>query len=174
MGSTLVWPIFTPTTVSYTTSGASGTETAPAGATQVRIGVWGGGAGGFDGDSLTGGDGGTSGAYVESVYSITSGQTLNYSVGAGGAANQLGGLSNVTSGSKTITSLVADGEVGSGGNVSNTPGNSGGLASGATGGTGGVAITGFNSASYGGGGGGGNRIGNGNPGSSGAVVFYYT
>lgn len=135
---------FSPTTVIRSTG--SGTETAPAGATNVVIGAWGGGhAGASTGRWDTGGaNGGDSGGYVQSSYSITGGQTLNYSVGSEGYYSGTSVItptaSTVTSGTKTITSISAGTTV-SGGNQENTSGNAGQPSYGFIGGNGGAAIS---------------------------------
>lgn len=93
------------TTNTYDTPG-NGSITAPAGATRVRIKIWGAGGGG--GASAIpaaggGGGGGGSGAYVEKVLPVTGGATQYfYTVGSGGA----GGLS--TAGTDGGDSSVQD------------------------------------------------------------------
>lgn len=170
---------FSPILRDYT-SGSSVTETAPIGCSQVRICVWSGGNGGDAGDGVGGGDGGDSGSYCESVYSITGGQTLVYTVGTGGAGGtypvgvgSAGGASSVSSGTATITTMSADAAP-SGGNVANTYPNAGGLAVGPGGGAGGAAIVGWSGYSAGAGGAGGSRFAAGGAGGSGRVIFYYT
>ncbi|MCR6496223.1 hypothetical protein LJB71_08335 [Thermomonas sp. S9] len=170
---------FTPVLRDYT-SGSSVTETAPSGCSQVRICVWSGGSGGDAGDGAVGGDGGDSGSYCESVYSISGGQTLMYTVGAGGTggaypagAGNAGGTSTVTSGTATITTMSATAAP-SGGNVTNTYPNVGGLAVGPGGGAGGTAIVGWSGYSAGAGGAGGARFTAGQSGAAGRVIFYYT
>lgn len=170
---------FSPVLRDYT-SGSSVTETAPSGCSQVRICVWSGGNGGNAGDGVAGGAGGDSGSYCESVYSITGGQTLVYTVGAGGTGGTYpagigtaGGTSTVASGTATITTMSAAASP-SGGNVANTYPNAGGLAVGIGGGTGGAAIVGWSGYSAGAGGAGGARFGAGQSGAAGRVIFYYT
>ena len=92
----------------------SGTETAPAGASKVRIWViGGGGAGAYRDGVMPNGYGGASGAGCESEYAVSGGQTINYSLGYGGQAtltsSGFGGLSSVTSGSLSITTMQAEG-----------------------------------------------------------------
>ncbi len=112
------------------TTGSSATETAPAGCSNVLIGVWGGGGagGGCGRFSGVGGDGGSAGGFAYSSYAISGGQTLTYTVGAGGTVSGLtsnpGGASSVSSGTKTITTMTANGGAANGG--------SGGSASGGT------------------------------------------
>lgn len=178
---------FTPTTRIYSvfqSFATTGTETVPSGATSVTIEVWGaGGPGGqpyYDGSQYDSGGGGGGGSYCRSVYSVSGGDTLAYSAAGYDSVN-----CTVSSGSKTITTLVGKrGAAGSsasygvpgtagggygatGGNVVNQTGNS------ASGGTPGSAITGLSSAAYGDGGSGDN-IGSTTPGSQGAVIFRYT
>lgn len=141
-----------PVVHSYTSG--SGTETVPSGGyTQVVIEVKGGGAGpsqtGFT-DAYANGGGG--GGYSRSVYSVTAGQTINYSVGSVGGTNlnsngTQGGASSVTSGTLSITAMTANGGLGaanngvggtaSGGNQANITG-----ASGTNGGPGGASTAG--------------------------------
>jgi hypothetical protein len=168
---------------------ASGTETIPAGASNVYIEAWGSGGGGRGG--LGGGGGG--GAYVASTYACSGGQTLSWavnSVGAGGtqpSGNGLaGGPTTVTSGTLTITSISAAGGGGgvtaggpggtpaTGGNVTNTAGNAGASNASAPSAPGGTAIVGVNYAGAGAGGVGGDTGVNGVAGHAGAVAFYYT
>lgn len=187
-------PAFTPVTRIY--SSGSGTDTAPAGATNVVIAVWGGGASGEGVSRYTtsGGYGGGAGGYSQSTYAIAGGQTLNYTVGGGGASAGIvinpGSASSVTSGTKAITTMTANGAgstvggTASGGNQLNTKGGNGGAGEttvGGSGGPGGTPVTGWNSSSAGAGGAGAD--GNtdtpganmpGTAGSGGKVIFYYT
>jgi hypothetical protein len=167
-------PAFAPILRDYTTPVASATDTAPNGATQVRICVWGGGNAGYGGDGVFGGSGGDSSGYAESVYQITGGQTLVYTVGAGGSGGA-GAASQVTSGSKTITAITASSATQSGGNVLNAPGNPGAQSYDTSGGAGGAAVVGWGGYSAGAGGAGGSAFSvNGSPGQNGRVIFYYT
>lgn len=182
---------FTPVLRTYT-SGTAVTETAPTGASNVLIAVWGGGGGGGGGydDSEFGypvnGCGGGGGAYCESSYSISGGQTLTYTVGFGGNGGLFGGssgtLSSVSSGTRAITTMTANpgqggtrvqvglGGTASGGTTTNTSGNDGSID-----GTGADGILGFNSVSAGAGGDAGFGQGDaGLPGEVGTVIFYYT
>lgn len=118
--------------------GATGTETAPDGASKVRIWVIGaGGAGGYIGYGITDPYSGASGGAVESEYAISPGQTVNWSLGLGGAATAstagFGTASTVTSGTLSITTMLAEGgnsgtgtigaAGGTGGNIQNLTGN---------------------------------------------------
>ena len=180
--------VFTPVTRTYTT-GTAATETAPTGATNVIIAVWGGGGGGAGGwfsDSDEAGGGGGAGGYSQSSYSITGGQTLIYTVGSFGIGGSYGnaGLSNganssVSSGTKSITTMIGNGGIrgilidggaggsASGGTTTNTSGGSGGIPDPGT------NVIGFNS-NVGGGGGNGGFGGAGGDGAAGKIIFYYT
>lgn len=117
--------------------GATGTETAPDGASKVRIWViGGGGAGGYMNSGTPNPYSGASGGAVESEYSISPGQTLNWSLGIGGVATSttagFGTASTVTSGTLSITTMLAEGgnsgtgaivaASGTGGNIQNLTG----------------------------------------------------
>ena len=159
----------------YTTAGA-GTETIPAGVTTCTIEVW--GATGHNGISFnggggnfSGGGGSGSGGYSRTVVNVSGagGQTMNYTVGAGGlgGAGSQGGSSIVSSGTFTVPTMTSTGGfiggsapnlstggiggaggTASGGNAVNTPGNAGGNgvnnAGGGAAGTGGAGIPGIN------------------------------
>lgn len=188
---------FTPVQRTYT-SGSSITETAPTGASNVIVAIWGAGGGGSRGTgtvaqgNMESGSGGGSGGYVQTSTAISGGQTLVYSVGVGGAGGSgvgaaAGTNSTVSSGSKAITSMTSGGGgpgtgglsgtggaggSASGGTVANTVGDSGGDWSF---GDGGNPVVGWNSNSAGRGGNASNNSGtNGNPGAAGQVIFYYT
>ena len=103
------------------------------GCTTVTITAAGGGASGgaVDRWSRNGAGGGGAGGLAVSTYAIAPGQTLNYSVGIGGRPtgpleSLPGNASSVSSGSKSITSLLANG----GSTASGTAGGAGGTASG--------------------------------------------
>lgn len=94
--------------------GASGTETAPDGASKVRIWViGGGGAGGFADSGTPNPYSGASGGAAESEYVVSGGQTLNWSLGVGGVATAstagFGTASTVSSGTLSITTMLAEG-----------------------------------------------------------------
>lgn len=177
----------------YTTG--SGTEVVPNGSSTVTIEVWGGGGGGGAGGAgCTGanGDGGGSGAYTTITLAVVPGQTLNYSVGLGGAKGSFpngfgfpGTDSTVTSGTMTITTLTAPhglgtsngspgagGAIGTGGST-NLPGNAGTL--GTATGAGGAAVSGIYDSAGGGGNGGTAGVGvSGTPGNPGECLFRYS
>jgi hypothetical protein len=170
------------------TSG-SGTETIPnTSFAFVDIEKWDGGAdGGFGRPRppppifISGGGGG--GGYSVATYPITGhiGETISYSVGAGGRGRigtttrgMPGGITTVSSGTFTITAMGASspasgGDIGIGGagsvptgGATNTNGNPG-----TSGGIGGAAIAGAQGNAYGAGG------AEASPGANGAVIFYY-
>ena len=106
-------PSFTPVFRQYIGPG-SGTDTAPAGASKVRIWlVGGGGAGAYRDGVMPNGYGGASGAGCESEYAVSGGQTINSSLGYGGQAaptsSGFGGDSSVSSGSLSIATMNARG-----------------------------------------------------------------
>lgn len=172
---------FTPSTVNTTTSG---TQTVPAGATNVVIELWGNGGGGGGGGG--GRDGGGAGGYSRSTYACSGGQTISYTRGAAGTAGSAaggnggtGGTSNVVSGTLTITQMNANGGGGgtagggtgggaSGGNVVNTTGGS------TTTQLGGTGITGINGGPHGRGGDAGVAGEPGTQGEIGRLILRYT
>jgi hypothetical protein len=90
---------------------SSGTFTIPTGKTTIKITVVGGGGGGATGQEFRGcsggGGGGTSMKYFTSV---TPGNTLSVTIGAGGTAGGgTGGTSSVASGTQSITTIQATG-----------------------------------------------------------------
>ncbi len=107
-----------------TTTGA-GSFTVPCGVTSLTVECWGGGgAGGGTTSNPGAGGGGGGGAYVINTITVTPGQVINYTVGAGGATGTGNGGNG---GNTTFSTLTANG-------------GSGGLsfANGGTGGTGGT------------------------------------
>jgi len=183
----------------YTTPGTA-TETIPAGVTTLVIEVWGGSGGGGSGvnggfPTFTGGGGGGSGGYSRTSINV-SGQatkTMQYTVGAAGAVSSSGGLSQVVSGTFTLTTMTANGGAGggnaspgvggtggpggsaSGGTAVNTTGNAGTAGTQGSPGTTGVGGAGVPGINYGGlSGGNGGAITVGTAGGVGAVVFSYT
>jgi hypothetical protein len=187
----------------YTTG--TGTETVPSGYNTVTIEVWGGGGGGGNGrlarpspPLYAGGGGGGAGGYCRSVVTVTGlgGDTVTYSVGAGGAIATIGTLSSVTAGTLAMTTMTASPGAGGasasgfasgaggaggaavGGTVVNTTGGSGqagyqtsdGSGTGAAGGQ----VTGLFGSGGGGGMGGGGSPAAGNVGLSGLIIFSYS
>ncbi|MEW5675007.1 T9SS sorting signal type C domain-containing protein [Flavobacterium enshiense] len=158
------------TTDNITTVG-SGTWTVPAGVTSITIRAWGGGgAGGGSTTDNKGGSGGGGGGHTTNTFTVTPGQVIPYTIGAGGT-NTVGGA-GTSGGNTTILTLTANGGVGGGADKS-TPG-AGGTATGGTntsGGNGSIGNTkgnaGGNGAATGGTGGAGNVSDNpGNPGNA--------
>jgi len=181
---------------------ASGTFTIPNGITRVKVTLvgGGGGAGGGQDDGCTneaGGGGGGGGTATKWFTSLTPGNTLTVTRGAGGAGSTYnsssygvtGGTSSVSSGTETITTVSATGGAGgqfgatgggaggaggtgSGGdlNPSGGGGSKGGVGGGSSLGGGGGAPSGAGGL-YGGGGGGGNTSGTGGAGANGIVFF---
>ncbi|VXC40134.1 conserved exported hypothetical protein [Flavobacterium sp. 9AF] len=100
----------------------------PCDVTSVTIEAWGaGGAGGAADNNPNGGSGGGGGGYSSRTFTVTPGQTITYSVGAGGiGGNNNGG----DGGDTTILTLTANGGTG-GGQNQGTPG-TGGTATGGT------------------------------------------
>ena len=127
----------------YSVTGVFGTETVPAGATNVVIEIWGAGGGGGGGSIVRGGGGGGGGSYCRSSYACSGGQTMAYTgsqSGVPGNTDTTGGAGSTTvvsSGTLTITTLTANG--GSGG-ISATLGGVGGA--GAVASTGGNQVNG--------------------------------
>lgn len=110
-----------PRSVSVLTSGTAATYTVPAGINRLKVraqGPGGGGGGGDGGSSQVGvGRGGYAGAYAEKIYSVTPGQTLTYTVPAGGAGGAAGNNAG-TDGGNTLFD--------EGGSVVTAPGGTGG------------------------------------------------
>jgi hypothetical protein len=183
----------TGTTHTYTSG--SGTETVPSGYNHLTIEVWGSGAGGggYAGSGDPGGGGGGGGGYCRTVFTVTGlgGDTVTYSVGAGGAIEFPGNASSVTAGTLAITNMTANGGTqgangtitvpgsggpggtATGGTAVNTTGNSGAAGQvGSLGGNGGSGISGV----YGSGGAGGKGQGNitATAGQNGLIIFTYS
>ncbi|MFT3910967.1 MAG: T9SS type A sorting domain-containing protein [Ferruginibacter sp.] len=140
--------------------------TVPAGVSQIKVEVWGGGGAGGGVNSVFGtafGSGGGGGAYNTGVLNVSAGQNYTITVGAGGTAAS---DANGTAGTASSVS-------GPGGSVTANPGTGGGRRGG-TAGTGGTGT--FNGGAGGlatsqgaGGGGGGGNAGAGNAGSNSAA-----
>jgi len=189
-----------PTLVTFDFSTGSGTVTIPAAPISAVIEVWGGGGGGgfgIEGVGDNGGGGGGAGGYSKTTLALSgadAAKTILYTVGARGTGSNTpdpgntGGTSTVSSGTYTITPMIA---LGGGGGTSdaNTIQGQGGTASGGsdtnTTGTGGgfltragaAATAGVNGLQGGAGGDGGlPTIGGdtGDPGLPGRVRFVFT
>lgn len=130
-----------PTLVTFDFSTGSGTVTIPATPISAVIEVWGGGGGGgfgLEGVGDNGGGGGGAGGYSKTTIASLTGQggkTILYTVGVRGTGSNTpdpgntGGTSTVSSGTYTITPMIA---LGGGGGTSdaNTIQGQGGTASG--------------------------------------------
>lgn len=168
---------FLPVTHTFN-SGSAATETVPAGASFLTITVFGGGGSG------SAGNGGGGGAQAISTRIIViGGQTLTYTVGAGGPLGGNPGTPSgvIGNGALSAISMTANGGgagtaggVGAGGTASggNSANNSGQAGSGTNGGNNGA---GTNGGSPGGGNpGGGSDGSSASPGGSGQIIFAYT
>jgi hypothetical protein len=189
-----------PTLVTFDFSTGSGSVTIPAAPISAVVEVWGGGGGGgfgIEGVGDNGGGGGGAGGYSKTTLALSgadAAKTILYTVGARGTGSNTpdpgntGGTSTVSSGTYTITPMIA---LGGGGGTSdaNTIQGQGGTASGGsdtnTTGTGGgfltragaAATAGVNGLQGGAGGDGGlPTIGGetGDPGLPGRVRFVFT
>jgi len=172
-------------------------------ATKIKVTVVGGGSGGrSDIACEIFGGGGGGGAAIKILSGLTIGNTLNITIGAGGAANAAGGTTSIASGTQSISTISATGGalpgdsnyylaggpggLGSGGdlNIKGCAGTPGIPTGGAVGGSGGSSILGGGGAgragagqaggAYGGGGGSpGASGGSAGAGAAGVVVVEY-
>jgi hypothetical protein len=175
------------------------TFTVPTGVTRLKITATGGGAAGGTASSTAGAGsvGGGAGATSILVTSVTSGQVLNITVGAGGVASggaggattvtstginisAGGGVGTTTGGTATGGTLDIPGGTGTRGSLGTNINNGGGGAGGGSFWGGGGGGGNFNAGSaggaatvYGGGGGGGGCGGTGGAGAAGVVVIEY-
>lgn len=150
------WSIHAQTTVDLT---VNGTWTVPCGVTSITVETWGaGGGGGLGEGKATGGGGG--GAYAKKVFTVNTGDSFAYQIGAGGSGNG----SNYDGGDTWFASastLMAKG--GKGVTKNNVNGAAGGLATESigtvtySGGKGGTSTANWVSAWTSGGGGGAAR-----------------
>lgn len=144
-----------------TYNSGSGNYTVPAGVSEIIVQVWGaGGGGGGSSINNNGGSGGGGGGYAMQVISVTPGQVIPYSVGAGGNAGAANGGNGGDGGATTFLTLTADGGKGGGGNAGAI-----GQGGSATGGA--INLTGGNGAQGGGSGGDGGDGANGGNGGNG-------
>ena len=105
------------------TTGTSATWTIPAGVTKVKVTMIGGGGGGGSGTvcvSNGGSCGGAGGYAVVYLTGLTAGNTLTYTVGAGGGVASSGGSTSISSGTQTITTVTCTGGGGGTSNISGT------------------------------------------------------
>ncbi|MFA5647198.1 MAG: hypothetical protein WC951_02710 [Bacteroidales bacterium] len=144
------------------TYNTTGTFTVPAGVTEITVEVWGaGGGGGGSNSNNAGGSGGGGGGYALQVFSVTPGQVIPYSVGAGGNAGAANGGNGGNGGATTILTLTANGGTGGGGNAG-AIGQGGSATGGATNLSGGNGTQGGGSGGDGGNGANGGDGGDGN------------
>lgn len=128
-----------PNTVVFDFSTGSGTVTIPAAPISAVVEVWGGGGGGgFGIEGSNEGGGGGAGGYSKTTLALSgadAAKTILYAVGTGGAGSNTpdpgntGGTSTVSSGTYTITPMIALGGAG-GTSDGNTTQGQGGTASG--------------------------------------------
>jgi hypothetical protein len=166
------------------TSG-SGNWTVPVGVSRIRVTCVGGGGGGRGGGGASRGGGGGGGTNISlvlgDIINVYPGQSIAYSVGAGGAAGVDGGSTTFTGAvtgdggkapsTNAIGGLGSTGVAGSGGGYGDSSvGGSGGGA----GGIGGAGASAGTNGNYGGGGGGGGvTTGAGGDGGSGIIIIEY-
>ena len=121
-----------------TSVAGNGSSTVPANAVSATVQIWGaGGAGGGSSYSNYEGSGGGGGGYSTRTLAVTSGQTINYTVGGGGNGNtgdgQNGGNTTLTHGASGTNMIARGGGGGNSNNNSNTTGGgAGGTANGGT------------------------------------------
>lgn len=123
------------------TSGAS--YTVPSGVTQVK--VWAIGAGGGGGGAGGAGGGGGAGGVAYKTWTVSSGNTITYSIGNGGAGGFGSGQSGATGGNTTVTisGVTITGNGGGGGRGDNATASVGGSFSGGDGGAAGGGTVGI-------------------------------
>lgn len=113
---------------------SSGTFVVPEGVYKIKARViGGGGGGGGGGNTNASGRGGGGGGYVEGSFSVTPGQSIPVTVGAGGAGGGASGTNGASGGSSSLGALASagGGEFGGGtGSGIATAGGTGGSASG--------------------------------------------
>jgi hypothetical protein len=117
------------------TTGTSATWTIPTGVTKVKVTMVGGGGGGGGANgcnAASGSCGGAGGYSVVYLTGLTPGNTLTYTVGAGGAASSAGGSTSLSSGTQTITTVTCTGGGAGSSSDSSINGPAGGTASGGT------------------------------------------
>ena len=110
---------FTPVTRTYSAGVVGATETAPTGASNVSITVWGAGGGGAR-DNLGSASGGASGAYVQKAQATSGGSTFTYTVGFSGAGHVTAQGSGSAGSASTVTTPALSAGGGGGGVLSGT------------------------------------------------------
>ena len=90
----------------------SGTYTVPSGVTSLKVECWGGGGGGGGCSDNNGnmGGGGAGGAYKTATISVTPGQMITYTVGAGGVG--VSGAAGGAGAASTFSTVTANGGLG--------------------------------------------------------------
>ncbi|MFI0492196.1 glycine-rich domain-containing protein, partial [Flavobacterium sp.] len=147
------------TTVTFTTTGTS-TWTVPCGVTSITVEAWGGGgAGGGITVKSKGGSGGGGGGYCVNIFTVISGQSISYNVGAGG--NGVSAGDGLNGNDTTILTLTASGGVGGKKDMGNV-GSGGSAIGGTTNTSGGNGNIGTSSQGSAGGNGGNGGLGGGN------------
>lgn len=118
------WFVFDDATASYvpTTKGGfdtfqyfttSGTFIVPSFIYKLKISAWGGGGGGMQIDGSGAASGGGGGSFGQTIMTVTPGQVIPYSIGAGGAGGTGGASSpGANGGATTILALTAGGGLG--------------------------------------------------------------
>jgi hypothetical protein len=119
---------------------SSGSFTVPAGVTKLRVRVVGGGGSGGGSTASLAGAGGGSGAYAEGVVTVTPGQVITVTVGAGGAGNS--GASGSIGGTSSFGAFAS--ATGGSGGATNGGGSAPGGAPGSASGSGFILIAGAN------------------------------
>ena len=129
------------TTTQTITATGSGTFVIPCGVSSITVETWGGGGAGGGSTSSTalGGGGGAGGTYASSIITVSSGQSISYSVGAGAPAATAVGARGGDTWFVNNTTLLAKG--GNGGTAPNYTTVAGGLGT-TTGSIGGTLVKG--------------------------------
>ncbi len=152
---------------SQTISPGSGNFTVPSGVYLIRVHTWGGGGGGGGCATASGGGGGGGGLSMGTL-SVTPGQTIAYSCGAGGTGGSSSPTDGGDGGDTTFTGVTtATGGKGGKSNTNSALGGAGGTGNIGSKGAGAGTGSGVSSGGSGGSGGLGGVSGNGSPGSAG-------
>ena len=101
--------------VDFKDSNDSGTFTVPSGVTRVKVSVQGGGGSGYSTGWLNAGAGG---AYFEKTFSVSAGDTIQYSAAQGAGGGSTGHASSITYDSTTYTAGAGTQGYSSGANAS--------------------------------------------------------
>lgn len=104
-----VGSLFGPMRTQVLATAGSGTWTVPNGVTAIEAHAWGAGGGGSGGSGGAGGGGG----YARKLISVTPGQVISYTVGAGGAGASSAAAAG-TGGTTTFGPISASGGIGGG------------------------------------------------------------